>query len=420
MPKTESLDILFLTQVLPFPLVGGPKIRAYYMLRYLAKRHRVTLISFVRPSDNPADIGYLKQYCEEVVTVPIQRSISQNVSAMVSSLWSGEPAVIRRDWQKGMVKQLECLVQEKQFDVIHADQTSMAQYGLYAFSCSKPNNKPRLLLDEHNALFQFVERQAKYERPISAFIWRREGRCLARYEADLCRKFDHILTVTGQDKNTLLNLFLGSEIDLISSKISSIPICVEPDGAPPTNLQTKQNQILHLGTMFWPPNRDGVLWFANSVLPLIMAQIPDVNFVVAGMDPPPSVQSLSSLESPIFGHVEVKGFVADPESLIDKSKVFVVPVHAAGGMRVKILKAWQWGIPIVSTTIGAEGIATEHGQNILLADDPIEFSEAVVGVMTDDRLASRLINNGWASVVAKYDWRKVYTQLDDIYDKLVA
>lgn len=405
--------------MLPYPLVGGPKIRAYYMLRYLARRHRVTLVSFVRSSDSAADIKHLEQYCEEVITVPMRRSMRRDILAMASSFWSGEPAVIRRDQQKRMERLLGRLVQEKQFNAIHADQTSMAQYGLYAYSYSDTKSKPQLVLDEHNALFQFVERQAKYEEGIRAFIWRREGRFLARYEADLCRKFDHILTVTDQDKRTLLSLFSGMEAEQITSKIRTVPICVEPNGQPPNQDREKRNQICHLGTMFWPPNRDGVLWFAHSVMPLILNQIPDANFIVAGKDPPPSVLTLANPRSAIFGHIEVKGFVADPGPLIDQSKVFVVPVHAAGGMRVKILTAWQWGIPIVSTTIGAEGIDTENGRNILLADDPFEFSRAVVKVMTDKRLAGRLIQDGLALVEEKYDWRKVYTQLDDIYDQLL-
>jgi glycosyltransferase involved in cell wall biosynthesis len=112
----------------------------------------------------------------------------------------------------------------------------------------------------------------------------------------------------------------------------------------------------------------------------------------------------------------VKGFVPDPTDVIAESRVFVVPLLAGGGMRVKILDAWIWGLPIVSTTIGAEGILKNPGEDILIADEPKEFAAEVVRVLKDPALAYKLREKGRASVEMYYDWQQVYQRLDDVYN----
>jgi polysaccharide biosynthesis protein PslH len=123
------MRILFLTQVLPYPLVGGAKIRAYYMLRYLAQQHEVTLVSFVREDDRPEDVAHLQEFCRDVYTVPLSRSTHQNGAALLKSVWRGQPVVIARDEIQAMFALLGKLAQAAPFDVVHADQTAMAQYG---------------------------------------------------------------------------------------------------------------------------------------------------------------------------------------------------------------------------------------------------------------------------------------------------
>ena len=146
--------------------------------------------------------------------------------------------------------------------------------------------------------------------------------------------------------------------------------------------------------------------------------MPQARFTIAGKNPPPEVQALAATSSPLAQHIEVTGFVPDPQFLLATSRVFVVPLLAGGGMRVKILDGWQWGLPIVSTTIGAEGIQSEPGQNILLADEPEAFAAAVVRILQDDALACRLRENGRSWVESHYNWREVYQRVDELYYRL--
>ena len=414
------MRILFLTQVLSYPLVGGAKIRAYYVLRQLAQRHEVTLVSFRRADDRQEDAAHLEQFCAAVYTVPLARSAWQDARALLASLVSDQPLVIARDRIAVMEALLARLVQSAPFDAVHADQTAMGQYALFAQAAqARHGPPPRILLDQHNALYLLVARQARYERgPHRRWLWRREARRLARYEAELLPRFDHILTVTAEDRQALLRLLPAGQAEQTVHKLSALPICVDPPSRPPLPRHDWEPRIIHLGTMFWPPNVEGVLWFAEEVLPLIVQQVPNACFTIAGKQPPESVQRLALDGAPLAGHIEVTGFLPNAEPLLATSRVFVVPVRAGGGMRVKIIDAWQWGLPLVSTTIGAEGIATRPGENILLADEAQAFADAVVRVLTDADLARRLRANGRAWVEEHYDWRKVYPQLDTIYQTL--
>ena len=166
------------------------------------------------------------------------------------------------------------------------------------------------------------------------------------------------------------------------------------------------------------------MWFAEEVLPLVLAEVPAAQFTIAGKNPPAQVEALAAPGSPVAGHVEVTGFVADPNPLLRRSRAFIVPVRAGGGMRVKILDGWRWGIPMVSTTVGAEGIAVRNGigreANIVLADDAPAFAEAVVRLLVDEALGDTLRSNGREWVRAHYDWRTAYRQVDGLYGALAS
>ncbi len=416
------MKILFLTQVLPYPLVGGAKIRAYYMLRYLAQQHEVTLVSFVRGDDRPEDVAHLAQFCAAVHTAPMVRSRVRDGLAMAASLTSGLPAAITRDRVPAMERLLARLVRETAFDVVHADQTAMAQYALYARDQSAAQgHRLRTLLDQHNAMYLLVARQAAYERGPARLVWQREARLFRRYELGLLRSFDQILWVTEEDLEAAARLAAaeGESQVFERSRQTVVPICVDPQQVQAVAPEAGAAEILHLGTMFWPPNVEGVLWFAQEALPLVLAELPDAHLTVAGKGPPPAVQALAAPGSPLSGRVEVAGFVADADPLLRQARAFIVPVRAGGGMRVKIVDGWQWALPVISTTIGAEGIRTRDGENILLADSPQDFAAAVVRVLTDDGLAAALRENGRRWVEMHYNWRTVYpATVGPVYERL--
>lgn len=404
------MRILFLTQVLPYPLDAGPKVRAYYTLRHLAARgHSITLVSFVRGSDTSEAVEHLRGYCEHVITVPLQRTRWQDGLALGRSLLTGEPLLIARDHAAPMYKTVQALVDECHFDAIHADQLWMAPYALAARArAERQSDKPRLILDQHNAVFLIPRRMASQaHNPVTRWGYGRESARMAAFEARTCLAFDRVVTVTDEDQQHLLQLYQNGRRPGFAGVI---PICLDPGPTPDMRQTTAAAETLFIGGMHWPPNADGVEWFAHEVLPLVRSQVPGVRFTAIGKQPPQSLH-----EEILTGRIYVPGYVADLQPFWARSSVFVVPLRAGGGMRVKILDAWAQGVPVVSTTIGAEGLTYSPGESLLLADSASEFAQAVIRLLTDQALANRLAQGGRATIEKHYDWRTVYAAWDEVY-----
>ncbi len=407
------MRILFLTQLLPLPLDAGPKIRSFYNLRYLAEAgHDVTLASFVRPADKSADIATLKGLCRGVETVEISRSRLRDALFGMQSLLSRQPFLIVRDRVAEMDALLERLCGDRSFDAVHADQLWMAPY---AERCEVG----RRVLDQHNAVFMAVRRMADGDRnPLRRTMIRDEATKLESFERSTCKRFDSVVWVSEDDRRALAHSSNGNGSggngtngngSGATHRDCVIPIATDPQ-ARGVLRGDRRFRVTFLGGMHWPPNAEGIRWFGESIWPQIAAAAPSAVLTVIGKGAPSELERLAAAD-----RVEVTGYVDDVEPYLRETAVFIVPLLSGAGMRVKILDAWCGGLPIVSTAIGAEGIDARDGEDILLADAPAEFADAVVRVLQDLKLARRLGDAGRATVERAYDWREVYRAWDAIY-----
>jgi glycosyltransferase involved in cell wall biosynthesis len=293
-------------------------------------------------------------------------------------------------------------------DAIHADQLWMARYATLAKNQSRDPGQVRIVLDQHNAVFQIPSRMAQGERNyLKRKLLDLEAWKLAKYEIQTCGSCDHVVFVSSEDQASLR---LHGLPKATSDRESVIPISVEPvhSEAPPCN--DGPQRVAFMGGLHWPPNAEGVQWFQKSVWNLIRVAVPGVTLTLIGHRPPSGVR-LELGES-----VEVTGHLDDPDPFLKDTRVFVVPLRSGGGMRVKILDAWSRGLPVVSTTIGAEGLRARHGENILLADTADEFAKAVSALLQDRRLASAIGLEGRRTVETHYDWKRVYPLWDKVYE----
>jgi glycosyltransferase involved in cell wall biosynthesis len=392
------LNIAILTQVLPYPPDSGPKIKTFNVIKYLSQRHRVTVVSFVR-GDQSEDVRCLERYCQAVYTVPMARGALRNGWYMGLSFLTGQPFMMLRDDRKAMRDLVARLSAEQVFDVAHADQLNMGQYAERVPGAFK-------ILDTHNALWVLYRRLWETMPPgPRRWLLGRDWRLLKSYEGQLVRGFDAVLAVSHEDEASLLEA-AGKPVDIVV-----IPIAVDTDEVTVVEREAEPTHLLHIGTMYWPPNIDGVNWFIREVYPLIRRERPDVQFDVVGSRPP---DDLVALNEAGLG-INVAGYVADPTPYFQRAALMVVPLRAGGGMRVKILNALTQGIPIVSTTLGHEGIAVTPGQDILVGDTAESFAARVLQVLNDPDLGSRLANSGRRLVQQMYDYRYACRPLDDVY-----
>lgn len=406
--------ILFLTQIVPFPPDAGPKVKTYHVIRALVRQgHSVTLVSFVRPEE-VQHVPALQEICEAVHTVPIQRSRVADVGYMIRSYLTGRPFLIERDDLPPMQDMVNRQVQENNFQFIHADQLTMVQFGLK--SASKfPNKKPKVIFDAHNAVWTIVERMKEnapwFLKPILSV----EAKRVKKYEGELLQTVDHVLAVTDIDQSLLEDALYFSNVDQNDrvSPITVIPIAVDTDKLQPVDRKEGSKNIVTLGTLHYPPNADGIRWFFNEVFPLIQKRVPDATLTIIGKNPP---QDFIELAERNKESIKVTGYVEDLRPYLEESALMVVPVRAGGGMRVRILEAFSYAMPVVTTTIGLEGIEGTPDHDVLVADTLAEFAERTSELLEDISLQEKLAVNGRELAISKYDWQAVLSAMKSIYE----
>ncbi len=391
-------ELLFLTQVLPFPPDAGPKIKTFNLIKHLSNTFSITLVSFIRPDNTTEHCQELLKYCREVHTVMLRRTRKRDVLALLRRLVSREPFLMVRDRSAALGKLVEDLSRPGRFRAVHADQLNMAQFALAAPEVVR-------VLDEHNAVWTITDRLRRGEknqlkRAFLAF----ETFKLRHYERQVCRQFDAVLAVTSQDEAAL------------GRSCTVVPIGVDAEGTAPLELKHGSLNLVSLGTMFYPPNMEGALWFGEDVFPLILEREPRATYTIIGPKPPPALYAMAEKNPAI----KITGYVADLRPVLADSAGLVVPLLSGGGMRVKILEALALALPIVSTAVGAEGIALEDDRTALLADTPQAFAEAVLRLLQPDGPGSRLAQAGRKLALERYDYRVAYGKVATLYSDLLA
>lgn len=414
------MQILFLTQIIPYPPDAGPKVKTWQVLRYLANHgHRIILASFTRPEEKP-DLSALGEVCTAIHTVPIRRSRPADVGYWLRSHLSGEPFLVERDNVKEMHRLVRRLVLSEEIDAIHADQLTMAQFAL-PFSQTNDQQagtsirqRPLLVFDAHNAVWTIVGRMGEnapwFLRPAAAL----EAARLRRYEGSAVKTFDYTLAVTEPDRQALFQATKASPNGRAADpeRIIVVPIAVDVGELQPIARQARSKNILTLGTLHYPPNADGIRWFAREVFPLVRKEIPGATLTIVGKNPPADLQALAA-QNP--SSIAVTGYVPDLTPCMQKSALMVVPVRAGGGMRVRILEAFARAMPVVTTTLGLEGIQAEPGEDVLVADTVETFSGAVVRLLGDEELQRQLAERGRRLAERRYDWQVALKGMETIY-----
>jgi polysaccharide biosynthesis protein PslH len=438
------MRILFLTQIIPYPPDAGPKIKTWNVLRYLAAQgHEIILASFVRPEETKY-VPMLDQVCKAVHTVPIKRSRLADIGYWLRSHLTRRPFLIERDDIQNMHKVVQDVLKSGQVDCIHADQLTMTQYAL-PYARRKPdtgdsvnankinlhldgeenraNRRPILVFDAHNAVWTIVERMRQNLPWMLRLPASLEARRIKQYEGMLMKTFDHILAVTEIDRIDLLEAASavdgrGQDEKIIASlpaTVTVIPIAVDTDQIQPVCRQPGSKTILTLGTLHYPPNADGVRWFLQEVFPVVRQSIPEAKLTVVGKNPPHDLIQ-SARENPEW--VTVTGYVRDLRPHLQSSAIVVIPVRAGSGMRVRILDAFAFGMPVVTTTVGLEGIDALHGEHVLVGDTAGEFAENVVRLLGDEDMQAKLSLNGRRLVEGRYHWKNALKSMDRVYGEV--
>jgi glycosyltransferase involved in cell wall biosynthesis len=400
------MRILLLAQVVANTPDSGPRAKTREVLRYLARQHEVTFCAFARSPAEEADAAALRDICRRVVTVPLRRSRLADAGYLAASLLTHDSVLLRRDDRAAMHDAVRQVLQQERIDVVHVDQLTMLRF--------VPEDWPgTVVLDDHNAVWQLTERLAEHAGdPLRRWLLRREARLLRGVEGAACRRAQLVLAVSPQDRAAL------RQVAGPAACIETVPIAVDVAQYAPLRAtrQPHPNRLLSIGTLFWPPNSAGLLWWLRFGYRQLQARCPDVTYDIVGARPPRALRRCVQA----YAGVQLHGYVPDAGPFWATAGALAVPLLAGGGMRVKILAAMALGVPVVSTTIGAEGLAVRHGEHLLLADTPEAFAGACASVLREPALARHLAANAYRLVRERYDTPVALRALDTAYARLTA
>jgi len=412
------MNILFLTQIIPYPPDAGPKVKTWHVLRYLKESgHRVTLATFVRPEER-AYLGKMREVCAEINAIPLRRSRVADMLYFLLSNLTGRPFLIERDDLAGMRKLVSRKLRTGKIDVIHADQLTMAQYALpgrFGQLINTDGNMVARVFDAHNAVWTIIQRMRENAPSLLRPVVALESRRVKRYEGVVVREFEHTLAVSEPDRQALIEALSFVKGPVEDVPIRVIPIAVDTEQLQPMKRPVGSSNIVTLGTLHYPPNADGIRWFANDVFPKILKTIPMAELTIIGKNPPVDILELAKRFPDV---IKVTGYVNDLTPYLEAAAMVVVPVRAGGGMRVRILEAFARGLPVVTTAVGLEGIHAQPGEHVLVEDTPDRFADAVVSLLNDPTSQAKLGENGRQLAVQRYDWKVVLTALDHIYQEI--
>ncbi|MGB8113633.1 MAG: glycosyltransferase family 4 protein [Candidatus Sulfotelmatobacter sp.] len=373
------------------PDTGG-KIRSYNILRQLARKDSITFFSFY--AAHHGDLHpELKNLFDRVVCVPLSLPEPKSHAEMYEygiRLFSSEPYSITKYCRPEVRRRLQALLKQETYDIILCD--FMVAAGVIPWDC--PTSK---VIFTHNVEAAIWRRHYQVAanplwRAISWVEWRKMEAAERRY----LRLTDQVLTVSEADRDTFAHF-------LDPGKITVIPTGVDVAYFQPMPVEETPNSLVFTGSMDWLPNEDAMLYFVDSILPLIKQQCPAVSIEVVGRKPSRNLQALAEREK----SMRLTGWVEDIRPFVARGSICIVPLRIGGGTRLKIFEAMAMSKAIVSTSVGAEGLAVRAGENILLADTPDDFANSVVSLLRDPNERKRLGTSARALVQEKYSWSKV-------------
>jgi GT2 family glycosyltransferase/glycosyltransferase involved in cell wall biosynthesis len=392
----SSKNILFICPYIPCEGVHAGAGRMYTMIKLLAQRHQVSVVTFIDKESELKYVSELERYCQEVVVIHRKPPYRRRHPLVL------EPFVVSEFNSSQMGAEIHRLLSERDFDIVQIEYTQMAQY--------VPNTRRSCtLLTEHEVAF------ATHRRAFESFppSWEKFRALMGwlmmiDYELKACRRFDKIVTLTDADRKELLSFEPGLNIEVI-------PMAIEASYFMPQDGPEEPNSLVFIGYFRHSPNVHGILRFCREILPLIRQEIPQTKLFIVGSSPPDEILRLGKMDN-----VVVTGWVEDIRPYIARSSVYVAPLWLGTGMRVKILEAWGMAKPVVTTSVGSQGIDCTPGEDVLIADDPQGFAAHTVRLLRDKALREKLGRNGRRQVEAKYDWRVIIEQVEQMYDKLLA
>ena len=389
------MKILWVKTDFLHPTDRGGQIRTLETLRRLHERHEVHYLAYDNP-EQPEGLARAKEYCS--FAYPVEHHIPEKTSPafavqLVAGLVSPLPVAAARWKSKAFEQQLKTVLAKHTFDSIVCD---------FLFPAPNFSDLSKCTLFQHNVEAMIWDRHAQHGRtPLHRWYFGMQAKRMAAYEREVCLAARNVIAV--------------SEVDAIMmrerygvSRIAAVPTGVDTDFFLPSKEPApSMADLVFLGSMDWMPNIDGMQWFTDEIWPLIRAKRPTTTLAIVGRKPTPAMLALGQKPG-----IKVTGTVPDVRPWLHGSKLSIVPLRIGGGTRLKIYESMAARVPVISTTVGAEGLDYRDGETIRIADSPTQFADRCLDLLNDASSMNRMAEAAWDLVANHYSWQAVTTQFE--------
>lgn len=397
------MHILFVSDYIPYPIISGDRVRIYNLIRRVANHHQVSLAAPVRNEEEARSAEELKKFCLHVETAPLpRRHPLVHLPGLVPFFLTGKPLELKFLYSRELAKSIKKIIDSTPTDLVQFEHSRMGHYR----EAIPDNGCCRSILSFHNvASYQFDSIYRVMRPSVAKFRAWLFSRQMKSWEPRYAQKFDRCFAVSEKDRDMMVAANSGLQVDVI-------PNGVDTDLYTPLD-RLDQPGLLMLGLMSYAPYADSATYFCEKILPSIKEKIRSVHVFIVGSNPPQRVRDLGG------DGVFVTGRVPDVVPYYQQTSISIVPLRAGGGTRLKILESMALGRPVVSTSIGCEGLNVRHNEHLLIADQPDKFAESVVRLLQDTALYDRLADQARELVETQYGWNTIAKKMVIIYDQLV-
>jgi glycosyltransferase involved in cell wall biosynthesis len=373
------------------PTTKGGQIRTLEMLRHLHKRHEIHYVAIEKPAEpeGPARAG---EYSFRAY--PFRHRIRPKSSPLfwaelVHGLFSPVPVAVERFHPPGMHEFLENLIRKERFECAVVDHLAPTAYF---------PDLAHAIFFQHNVETVIWRRHVEHATdPLRRWYMQLQASRMFEFEGRVAREAGHIVAVSKTDGDEMRKLFGVT-------RVSEIPTGVNIDYfLPPPERPATAADLVFVGSMDWLPNVDGVLYFVREVLPIIRRKRPECSLSIVGRIPPQKISELAEQDK----RIEVTGTVPDIRPYLWGSAVSIVPLRIGGGTRLKIYEAMAAKIPVVSTTVGAEGLTVNPPHDIRIGDTPEDFAAHCLDLLADADARQHTSTAAWEMVNANFSWDHV-------------
>ena len=391
--------MLVIAARLPFPPRWGFATRVYHLTRQIAARHNVTLLTYAGSADAENVERLRQEFAVEVVTRdhPSRRA---KRAKQLRSLASRTPYDSLATYSGELQRLIDSVAASQRVDVVQIESTLLSIFRL-------PQDA-LVIVDEHNIDYEYYDRMRENERsPLRRAFYRLEQHRFRRFEQRCWREVDGCVMTSERE---------AEEVRQVAPETPAIgvPNGVDVDYFHPSEEPVEPRTIVFNGTLDYRPNLDGAAFLVEQILPRLRERHPDVRVILVGRG------SKADLESFAAPGVEVTGEVPDVRPYLARAAVVAVPIRTGSGTRLKVVEGLAMGKPMVSTTLGSEGVDVRHEEHLLIADTAEAFADSLARLLDDPDYGDALGRAGRRKMVDEYSWAYAGELLESLYRRVVG